>query len=109
MRFKNKIKDLYTTADRKPNATAITTPSLPLLPNPPKAPTSRSPSPQATTPQSPSSPPRCPSPQIISDRYIDDDKLLELCSQRFPSGSYRLSVRQPPAHKHVYINKQGHH
>ncbi|KAJ4988216.1 hypothetical protein SVAN01_06312 [Stagonosporopsis vannaccii] len=27
---------------------------------------------------------------MISDRYIDDDKLLELCSQRFPSGSYRL-------------------
>lgn len=38
-------------------------------------------------------PSRPPPPQIIEDRYIDDDKLLELCSKRFPSGSYRLSVR----------------
>lgn len=42
--------------------------------------------------EQPAAPPRIPSPQIIEDRYIDDDKLLELCSQRFPPESYTLSV-----------------
>ncbi|KAF2623991.1 hypothetical protein BU25DRAFT_461491 [Macroventuria anomochaeta] len=46
---------------------------------------------QNPIPERPAPAPRSPSPQIIEDRYIDDDKLLELCSKRFPLGSYRLS------------------
>jgi hypothetical protein len=31
--------------------------------------------------------------QIIEDRYIDEDKLLDICKQRFGLGNYRLRVR----------------
>jgi hypothetical protein len=30
--------------------------------------------------------------QIIEDRYIDEDKLLELCSHKFGTGNYKLRV-----------------
>jgi hypothetical protein len=30
--------------------------------------------------------------QIIEDRYIDEDKLLELCSHKFGPGNYKLRV-----------------
>ena len=33
------------------------------------------------------------SPQIIEDRYIDDDKLLQICRERFGVGNYHLKVR----------------
>lgn len=36
--------------------------------------------------------PTCRSPQIIEDRYIDDDKLLEICEERFGLGNYQLKV-----------------
>ncbi|KAJ4394949.1 hypothetical protein N0V91_011164 [Didymella pomorum] len=29
-------------------------------------------------------------PQIIENRYIDDDKLLEICKERFGTGNYKL-------------------
>jgi hypothetical protein len=40
-------------------------------------------------------PAQCPSKvsQIIEDRYIDEDKLLDICKQRFGLGNYRLRVR----------------
>ena len=37
--------------------------------------------------------PPCRSPQIIEDRYIDDDKLLEICKEKFGLGNYHLMVR----------------
>lgn len=33
-----------------------------------------------------------PKVQIIEDRYIDEDKLLEICKQRFAPGTYKLRV-----------------
>lgn len=32
------------------------------------------------------------SPQIIENRYIDDDKLLGICKERFGTGNYKLRV-----------------
>ncbi|CAO2658702.1 Nn.00g064250.m01.CDS01 [Neocucurbitaria sp. VM-36] len=32
-------------------------------------------------------------PQIIEDRYIDEDKLLQVCKQRFAPGTYKLSYK----------------
>lgn len=32
-------------------------------------------------------------PQIIENRYIDDEKLLEICKERFGTGNYKLKVR----------------
>lgn len=39
----------------------------------------------------PTTAPHC-SPQIIENRYIDDDKLLEICKERFGKGNYKLRV-----------------
>jgi hypothetical protein len=40
--------------------------------------------------------------QVIEDRYIDEDKLLEVCEQRFGIDNYRLKVR---THKNVEREK----
>jgi hypothetical protein len=45
-------------------------------------------------PQLPSAhpPPPASSPQVIEDRYIDENKLLDICKQKFGAGNYRLRV-----------------
>ncbi|UPX17083.1 uncharacterized protein EKO05_0007459 [Ascochyta rabiei] len=37
--------------------------------------------------------PMYPSAQIIEDRYIDDEKLLEICKERFGWGNYKLKYK----------------
>jgi hypothetical protein len=37
-------------------------------------------------------PPRSSSLQVIEDRYIDEDKLLNICKQKFGAGNYHLRV-----------------
>ncbi|KAF2625279.1 hypothetical protein BU25DRAFT_460399 [Macroventuria anomochaeta] len=32
-------------------------------------------------------------PQVIENRYIDDDKLVEICKERFGAGNYRLKFK----------------
>jgi hypothetical protein len=46
-------------------------------------------------PKSPATAPMYPSPQIIEDRYIDDEKLLQICKERFGLGNYGLKVAVP--------------
>jgi hypothetical protein len=45
-------------------------------------------------PQLPSAhpPPSSSSLQVIEDRYIDEDKLLNICKQKFGAGNYHLRV-----------------
>jgi hypothetical protein len=47
-------------------------------------------------PQLPSAhpPPRSSSLQVIEDRYIDEDKLLNICKQKFGAGNYHLRVSE---------------
>lgn len=36
--------------------------------------------------------PMYPSPQVIEDRYIDDEKLWEICKEKFGPDNYKLKV-----------------
>jgi hypothetical protein len=47
-------------------------------------------------PQLPSAhpPPSSSSLQVIEDRYIDEDKLLNICKQKFGAGNYQLRVSE---------------
>ena len=40
----------------------------------------------------PTATPQQPSLQIIENRYIDDEKLLEICKMKFGAGNYKLKV-----------------